>query len=107
MLSPTFREHHPVTIASITATLLKTPVSNYLTCINAVLNRTSIREALHRIQANAVVLIGDEDLAEPPAHSKVLTELIPNSVFTEVSNAGHLIPIEQPQFIIDALCSIQ
>jgi pimeloyl-ACP methyl ester carboxylesterase len=41
-------------------------------------------------------LIGEHDLISPPAEMKSFSEALPSGRFVQISNAGHMSPMENP-----------
>jgi pimeloyl-ACP methyl ester carboxylesterase len=52
-------------------------------------------DRVERIEAETLVITGDEDRVVAPASSKVLADAIPNSTLVELPG-GHLFPVERP-----------
>jgi pimeloyl-ACP methyl ester carboxylesterase len=50
-----------------------------------------------------LVLVGDHDLLTPPAQSRVVAEALPGARFVEVPDAGHVVLLEHPDVVSDAL----
>ena len=103
MFSGNFRDSNPGAIGSLVTGIVGKPVSHFVPCVNAVLDRTSICNNLSSIKAKTTIIVGDEDVAEPPAHSQILSELIPNAKLIVVPNCGHLLPVEKPSVLVDTL----
>ena len=64
---------------------------------DAELIHADLTEATRTIQAETLILCGEEDSATPPAVTKRLADLIPNARYAEIADAGHLPCIEQPR----------
>lgn len=103
MVSSHFMNESPPTVQAYKEYLLRRPVSDYLPCVNAVLNRNSITEAVPKIRARATILVGDEDIAESEAHSASLSEKIAGSKIKIIPCCGHLVPIERPDEIVSVI----
>lgn len=46
-----------------------------------------------------LVLVGEDDLLTPPAHSRAIAEALPSAVLVEVPAAGHLVLLEHPETV--------
>lgn len=72
--------------------------------VNGVIEREGIAEAdLAGIGVPTLVLVGDEDLATPPAKAEWLHKVIDGSRLIRIPQAGHLAPVEQPARVNDAI----
>lgn len=71
----------------------------------AVFTRTSVLERIHEIEHPTLVLVGEEDRATPPRHSKDIAQGIPNARLVTVPGAGHMTTIEQPEDVTEHLDS--
>lgn len=50
-----------------------------------------------------LVINGAEDKLTPASEIKQMADAIPESEFVEISNAGHMAPMEDPQTVNDAI----
>jgi pimeloyl-ACP methyl ester carboxylesterase len=70
-------------------------------------DRFDVRDRLHEIMAKVLVVTGEDDVFTPPKFGKYLAEHIPGAQWVNVPDAGHLLPVEKPdelnQAIIDFL----
>jgi pimeloyl-ACP methyl ester carboxylesterase len=69
----------------------------------AMLSRTSTFENLEKIKIPVLVLVGESDNLTPPGKMKDMAEKIPNADFVVVPSAGHMTPIENPQFVTERM----
>ncbi|MQY16462.1 putative aminoacrylate hydrolase RutD [Streptomyces sp. RB5] len=51
----------------------------------------------------ALVLVGDRDLVTPPSHSETIAALLPDATHVVVPDAGHLVMLEHPETVDEAL----
>lgn len=66
--------------------------------------RDDLRPALGAFRMPVLLACGTEDRLCPPDWHRGWTELIgPNAKFTQIAGAGHLLPLEQPQALAEAL----
>lgn len=56
-----------------------------------------------RIDVPALVVAGADDIATPPSLCADFARLIPNSRFELVKNAGHMLPVEQPEMLSEII----
>jgi pimeloyl-ACP methyl ester carboxylesterase len=72
-------------------------------CILAMQGRTDTTSYLQHIRIPTLVICGEEDKLTPPELMKKMADKIKNSEFVIVPNAGHMSPIENPDFFNNAL----
>jgi pimeloyl-ACP methyl ester carboxylesterase len=66
--------------------------------------RGDLRPALPQLTMPVMLACGSEDRLCPPEWHRRWAEMIgPNSRFFEIDEAGHLLPLEQPDMLADAL----
>ncbi|HLU74937.1 MAG TPA: alpha/beta hydrolase [Nonomuraea sp.] len=60
--------------------------------------------ALHVLDpVPTAIMVGDKDWLTPPDHSRAMAEALPKAQFTEVPDTSHLIQLERPGAVTDAL----
>ena len=76
--------------------------------LNACLKHDAKNE-LVRIKCDTSIITGVDDILVNPQHSIYLHSAIANSTFSQISNAGHMVQLEQPQelanIIIKEICN--
>jgi pimeloyl-ACP methyl ester carboxylesterase len=76
----------------------------FVTQSEALRLRPDLRPALPGLAMPVMLACGSEDRLCPPDWHRRWAELIgPHSRFFEISKAGHLLPLEQPHALADAL----
>jgi pimeloyl-ACP methyl ester carboxylesterase len=65
--------------------------------------RTDTTEALRNLRVPALILVGEEDAITPPAHSRAMADAAPGARLVEISAAGHLSNLENPEAFNHAL----
>lgn len=75
----------------------------YLHQLEALQTRHDQLPILKTIQCPTLIMTGENDLVCPPSLHEEMHRIIPQSSYVKVRNCGHLIPIEQPQVVLDAL----
>lgn len=58
-------------------------------------SRLDITADLHRIDAPALVIVGEEDILKPPKYAKIIARELPNSEYAIIPHAGHAVLWEQ------------
>jgi len=72
-------------------------------CLLAMQGRTSTTSFLPGLKIPTLLLCGAEDNLTPQHEMKAIAEKIPNSKYLTVPAAGHMSPIENPQFVNTAI----
>jgi pimeloyl-ACP methyl ester carboxylesterase len=70
-------------------------------------NTFDVRERLGEIAVPAVVVTGTADQMTPEKHARRLAESLPRAELRLVPGAGHMVMLEQPQAVAEALLSLQ
>ena len=73
-------------------------VGDFLAC-----NRFDIRNKAHSINVPCLILCGEQDKLAPPALSKKLNQLIPDSILKVLPSAGHMVMIENYRMLNEAV----
>lgn len=69
----------------------------------AIVDRDNILQWLPSVEIPAIVLVGQEDAAISPRQSVRLAEALPDVRLQEMEATGHLVAVERPAFVSDAL----
>ena len=64
--------------------------------VNGVIDRAGIHDELGRISAPTLVVVGEEDLATPPAKAENIVRAIRGATLARIPHAGHSSTVEQP-----------
>lgn len=96
-----YREQHPDVMSHIGHMIRHTPVEGYAGCCAAIAQLNTLAD-LPKLQQPCMVLVGDQDMATPPAMSQQIHQHWPNSQYEVIPNAAHLSSVEQAQAFNDA-----
>ena len=58
--------------------------------------RASVYEELHNIETPTLLVVGEEDVAQPVFRAKRIAEQIPGATLSVIPHAGHLCTVEEP-----------
>lgn len=83
--------------------LLRNHKVGILRAIDGVLSRRGVADRLHALRVPALVVVGCEDVATPPAKARALADLIPGARLVEIPGAGHTSTLEAPQAVSAAI----
>jgi 3-oxoadipate enol-lactonase len=73
--------------------------------VNGVIDRAGIHDELARISVPTLVVVGDEDVATPPAKAEAIVAAIRGARMTRIPRAGHSSTVEEPAAVNAALVS--
>ena len=71
--------------------------------VSALARREPLQAQLATIASPALVIVGLEDQALPPAYSREIAELLPRASLIEIPRCGHLSALEQPEAVTRAM----
>ena len=66
-------------------------------------NAFDVAERLVEIEKPTLIICGTEDKMTPPKYSKTLHEQIPNSELALIEGAGHMVMLEKPREVAEAI----
>lgn len=68
-----------------------------------IFTRTSIYEELDKIRTPTLVVVGAEDVPQPPVNAKRIANKIPGAKLTVIPEAGHICTVEEPLAVTSAI----
>ncbi len=71
--------------------------------VNGVIDRPGVEDELARITVPTLVMVGEEDVAQPPAEAERLRAAIVGAKLVRIPRAGHSAPVEQPERVTEAV----
>lgn len=101
MFGRTTLESRPELVERFSARIREHDRGPLIRAIQAVTRRTEAG-ALESLDCPTLVLVGDEDVATPPARSEEIERRIPGARLVRIPAAGHLSALEQPERVADA-----
>jgi 3-oxoadipate enol-lactonase len=93
---------HPDVHATYEGMVAATPAEGYASCCEAIA-KLDLRAQLSTISAPTLAIAGADDPATPPAKLEEIVAAIPGSRLLIVERAAHLVNVEQPAVITEAL----
>lgn len=99
-----FRRREPDTVGLIRAMILATPPAGFIACGSAVRD-LDIWDDIPGISCPTLVLVGEHDMATPPAMARRIADGIPGAEFRTIPDAAHLSCVEQPEAFNAALAA--
>lgn len=71
--------------------------------VNGVIDRPGVEDELARITVPTLVVVGEEDVAQPPAEAERLCAAIAGAQLVRIPRAGHSVSVEQPDQVSEAI----
>jgi pimeloyl-ACP methyl ester carboxylesterase len=78
---------------------LKVHTASMLNSLTSLLTRDDVTDKLHTITVPTLIIHGDEDRAIPVKLGENLKSAMPSATFKRLSQAGHLVTLESPQYV--------
>lgn len=100
--TPAFARSHTDVVSWAGSMFRSTDPSSYAR-LAELLADLDLTGALGEIRAPTLIIAGLDDVAIPPAHADVIAAAIPRSTVMLVRGAAHLVSVEQPGVVADAL----
>ena len=82
--------------------MARIPMAGMLTSLSILPSHDS-RAILPEITVPTLVLIGEDDDETPPSYSKAIVDLMPNATLVTIPGAGHLLNLEAPDAVNQAI----
>ncbi|MGI5459820.1 alpha/beta fold hydrolase [Streptomyces sp. CA-249302] len=102
--SPEWRAREPELAWSVLETLLDNDRTSYLSCYEIFATADAdLWPHLPEIKAQTLVMTGEDDPGSTPAMTKLLADRIPNARALIVPGTRHLLPLERPEQLIEAV----
>jgi len=99
--TPSFQSSSPSVVERCRRMLLSTPPQGYASCCAAIRDMDQV-DAIRRIKAHTLVIVGDQDPSTPPSHGELIARQIAGAKILRLP-AAHLSNIEAAQLFTDAL----
>jgi (E)-2-((N-methylformamido)methylene)succinate hydrolase len=104
--SADWRAAEPRLVDQVLATLLSNDRTSYLRCYQIFASAdAALWPKLGRISAPTLVATGENDTGSTPAMTAALAAAIPGAESMVVPEAGHLLPLERPREVAEAVLS--
>jgi 3-oxoadipate enol-lactonase/4-carboxymuconolactone decarboxylase len=98
----TFRAAQPMALRYYRNMLERMPADGYIGCCGAIRNTDLSAEAT-AIRVPVLVMVGDQDLATPPAQAAELARSIPGARLEVIRNAGHIPCVEESAAVVSLI----
>jgi 3-oxoadipate enol-lactonase len=95
--------HRPHVAATLRAMMEACPPDTIAHALVALRDRPDRSGELASIKVPTLILVGEQDQPTPPHAAEAMHAKIAGSMLTIVPGAGHLTPVEQPEFVTRAI----
>jgi 3-oxoadipate enol-lactonase len=96
LVGPTTRDKRPDIYDAVHRMIAQAPADGIVGSLEAMMSRPDSTETCATIDVPTLIVVGDEDVATPPAEAHALQQLIPHSRLEVIEQAGHLSNLERP-----------
>lgn len=103
MFGATSRRERRELVAEWRARFEAMHVPSVLQYVPVLADREDLTPRLNEVRVPALVLVGEEDKALPPARSRRLAEALPDARLDVIPGAGHLSALERPEAVTGAM----
>jgi pimeloyl-ACP methyl ester carboxylesterase len=103
LLGETSREHRPELVERVTSLILEQDPRAIAAAQRGMAARAATTEVLATIAVPTLVVTGEEDTVTGPEVGRELAAGIPGARFLLIEEAGHLVNLEQPEVVNEAL----
>jgi pimeloyl-ACP methyl ester carboxylesterase len=103
LISSMTLQENPQIAEVLRAMILATEPASIAAALEGMAVRRDATEFLREIQVPTLVVVGADDELTNPAEMRTLADQIPNSVFVEIPEAGHMSVLENPAAVNEAI----
>lgn len=99
LVGKTTRERNPGLVHEVAQWATEAPSETVIGALHALASRPDSTDTLRTISVPVLLLFGDEDIVTPPECGERMLSGLPNARMHLVPAAGHLSPLEAPDFV--------
>ncbi|MDA0988429.1 MAG: alpha/beta fold hydrolase [Chloroflexi bacterium] len=96
LLSPNTVANRQDVVNTVNAMITNCPVEGIAGDLRGMALRGDSSDLLSKINVPTLIVVGDQDAITPPAESQSMASIISNATLVEVSGAGHISNLENP-----------
>jgi len=104
-LGAAFRAAHPEIVQQALDVFLRNDIDAYAATCD-MLGAFNASDKLSSVKTPTTILVGEEDMAAPPAMARTLHDGIAGSTLRVLPGARHLLPLETPDIVADAIIAL-
>ncbi|AXA36097.1 MAG: alpha/beta hydrolase [Candidatus Sumerlaea sp.] len=99
LVGKTTREKNPGLVQAVAQWATEAPAETVIGALHALASRPDSTDTLHTISVPVLLLFGEEDIVTPPECGERMLNGLPNARMHLVPAAGHLSPLEAPDYV--------
>jgi len=103
LVGPTTRARRPHLVEAVRVMAARLEVPGLVGALRAMRERPDSGPLLEQVRVPTLVVCGSEDEITPAAGMRAMAQRIRGAEYVEVPEAGHLAPLERPEFVNRAL----
>jgi 3-oxoadipate enol-lactonase len=103
LIGPMARQRHPELCGAARAMMNAVSLDALLAIQQGLMSRSDSVPTLRTISVPVCAIAGGEDEISPPDEMRVIAEQVPSAEFHLLPDAGHYVPLEQPNAIAEIL----
>ncbi len=101
--APATNERQPQLIEATRKVILRTQPQGIAAALLGMAQRPDVTSRLAEIHVPSLVICGQHDVISPPAEMRQIAGALPSARYVEISDAGHMAPLEQPAAVNTAI----
>ena len=102
LFSAEFQERNPAVLAERRARFIETRLGVFRGACEA-LAGLDLRDAVRGLEIPALVMVGEQDEATPPAMARELASLLPDARLLELPGCAHVPQLQAPDTVFEAM----
>ena len=103
LLGAKTHNNHPSKVEAVREMILATDPVGIAATQRGMAERRDMTSLLSEINIPTLVLCGEDDMISPSIEMRAIVNAMPNARYVEITDAGHLAPLEQPAAANDAI----
>jgi pimeloyl-ACP methyl ester carboxylesterase len=103
LFAPATYEQQPQIVEETRQVILQAKPEGIAAALRGMAERPDVTSRLKEIDVPALLICGQHDGISPPDEMRGIAEKMSNARFIEISAAGHMAPLEQPQSVNRAI----
>ena len=103
LFSPRTLADKPEIVAAVRKVVESTPPAAIAAAQRGMAARPDMTSLLPKINVPSLIVVGVDDAISPPSEMQSMAAAIPNADFVEISDAGHMTTMENPEPVNEAM----
>ncbi len=103
LFAPATYQEQPNIVEATRKVILGTKAEGIAAALHGMADRPDVTSRLKEIEVPALLIGGQHDGISPPEEMRGIAGKMPNARFIEISAAGHMSPLEQPEAVNRAI----